>query len=180
MKHYYIKIFKGCVALILTVAGLYIGQALWQNYSVDLPLDKALKVIDGVQQVTWDSGKNMNDTVNINILLDNTENIKDTYGELSDKIEETLKGRQYQLNISDTRSPELQQVYYDIHFYIEKSIVDGDFPLLDQKAQEKAASAGAEARVYVDRDNIYLQLTKDDFSLYSITARTDSKIGGNL
>ena len=180
MKDYYIKILKGCIALILTVAGLYIGQALWQNYSVDLPLDKALKVIDGVEKVTWDNGKNMNDTVNINILLNKTANIKDTYGEISDKIEETLKDRQYELSIDDNSSPELQQVYYDIHFYIEKAIVDGDFPLLDQKAQEKAAAAGAAAQVYVDADNIYLQLTKDDFSLYSITARTDHKIGGSL
>ncbi len=180
MKHYYIKILRGCIALVVTIAGLYIGQALWQSYAVDLPLDKALKVIDGVETVTWDNGENINDTVNINILLNHTNNIKASYDEISNKIEETLKDRQYELNIQDNRSSELQQVYHDIHFYIEKAIVDGDFPLLDQKAQEVAAAAGAEVQVYVDADNIYIQLAKDDSALYSITARPGRKIGGNL
>lgn len=176
----YIRILKGCIALIITVACLYIGQALWQNYAVDLPLDNALHGIDGVEKVTWDNGDSINDTVNIAVTLKNTVNIKKTYDEMINKIEQTLKDRKYTLKIEDNRSTELEQTYYDIHYYIQKAIVDGDFPLLEEKVQEKAGFAGITAKVYVDQYNIYLQMIKDSSSLYSVTARNPVKIGGDL
>ena len=180
MKISYIQILKGCIALIITVAGLYIGQALWQNYAVDLPLDNALYGIDGVEKVTWDNGNNVYDTISIYVTLNNTANIKKTYDEMSSKINQTLKGKEYTLRIEDNRSPELEQVYYDIHYFVQKAIIDGDFPLLEEKAQEKAGLAGAKAQVYVDENNVYLQLTKDNSSLYSVTVRYSARIGGDF
>ncbi|HYE82854.1 MAG TPA: hypothetical protein VEG39_11915 [Clostridia bacterium] len=176
----YTQLLKGCIALIITVAGLYIGQAVWQNYAVDLPLDKALHSIDGVKEVTWDNSNNINDDIKIYATLDNTANLQKTYTEMSTKIEETLKNRQYTLHIKDNPTPELEQAYYDIHYFVQKAIIDGDFPLLDEKVREKAEAAGAAARVYVDEQNIYLQLNKDDSSLYSVVARDYGRTGGNI
>lgn len=180
MKTSYIRIIKGCIALIITVAVLYVGQALWQNYAVDLPLDNALHDIDGVENVTWNNGNKLNDIININVTLSNVIDIKKTYDDMITEIEKTLKGRQYTLKIDDYRSPELEKLYYDIHYYIQKAIVDGDFPLLGEKAREKAGLARAEAKVYVDEHNIYLQLNKDNSSLYSVTARNSGRIGGGM
>ncbi|HWR62589.1 MAG TPA: hypothetical protein VN580_13300, partial [Clostridia bacterium] len=163
-----------------TVTGLYIGQALWQNYAVDLPLDTALNVIDGVEKVTWNNGRGINDTVEIKVILGNTANIKKTYEEITEKIEEVLKDEAYELAVKDNRTSELEQAYHDVHYYIQKAVVDGDFPLLSEKVDEKAAAAGASAEVYVDERNIYLQMSKDGSSLYSITARNSDRIGGDL
>lgn len=180
MKLTYIKILKGFIALIITVAGLYIGQALWQNYAVDLPLDSALNGIDGVEKVTWNNDRSINDTVEINVILGNTANIKKTYEEITEKIEEVLKDEAYELTVKDNRTSELEQAYHDIHYYIQKAVVDGDFPLLSEKVDEKAAAAGASAEVYVDEQNIYLQMSKAGSSLYSITARNSDRIGGDF
>lgn len=180
MKLSYIKIFKGFIALVITVAGLYAGQALWRSYAVDLPLDSALSGIDGVEKVTWDSGGNINDTVEIDVILGNTANIEKTYNEITEKIEEVLKNKNYELNIKDNRTAELEQAYHDIHYYVQKAVVDGDFPLLSEKVDEKAAAAGASAEVYVDEQNIYVQISKAGSSLYSITARNSARIGGDF
>lgn len=179
MKIKYIQILKGSIALIITVACLFIVQAVWQNYAVGLPLDKALNDIDGVLRVTLDDSHKINDSKTIYVTLDNTANLQKTYKEISTKIEQTLKGRDYTLEIKDNRSPELEQTYYDIHYYIQKAIVDGDFPLLEAKVQDKADLVGAEAKVYVDEQNIYLQLVKNDIFLYSVATRQSDKIGGN-
>ena len=179
MSKKYIQLLKGCIALVITIAGLYIGQALWQNYAVDLPLDKALHGISGVEKVTWDDSKNINDSISIYVTLNNTANLQKTHEEINKKIEQTLKDKQYTLEIEDNRSPDLEQAYYDIHYYIQKSIVDGDFPLLEEKVQEKAKAVGAAAKVYVDEQNIYLQLTKNDNSLYAVVARHSDRTGGN-
>jgi hypothetical protein len=179
MKIKYIKFLKGSIALIITVACLFIVQAVWQSYAVDLPLDKALNDIDGVLSVTLDDSHKINDSTTIYVELDNTANLQKTYKEISTKIEQTLKGSEYILEIKDNRSPELEQTYYDIHYYIQKAIVDGDFPLLEAKVREKADLVGAAAKVYVDEQNIYLQLVKNDIFLYSVVTRHSDKIGGN-
>jgi hypothetical protein len=179
MKIKYIQFLKGCIALIITVACLFIVQAVWQSYAVDLPLDKALNDIDGVISVTLDDSHKINDSTTIYVTLDNTANLQKIYKEISAKTEQTLKGSEYTLEIKDNRSPELEQTYYDIHYYIQKAIVDGDFPLLEAKVREKADLVGAAAKVYVDEQNIYVQLVKNDISLYSVVTRQSDKIGGN-
>jgi len=176
MKYINIKLLKGFFALIITVAGLFIGQALWQNYAVDAPLDKALSGIEGVEKVTWHNGKNVNSIVDIDISLGDIANIKKTYDEITEKAEETLKEKEYTVSIKDSRTPELEQIYYDINNHIQKAVMDGNFPLLDEEVHEKAKEIGASAKVYVDEHNIYLQLSKSGSQLYSITAR----IGGDI
>lgn len=180
MNKKYLQLLKGCIALIITVAVLYTGQALWKNYAVDLPLDKTLNGVVGVEKVTWDDSGKINDSINIYITLDNTANLQKTYEEINKKIEMTLKGRDYSLEIKDNRTAELDQAYYEVHYYIQKAIVDGDFPLLEEKVQEKAAVSGAAAKVYVDAQNIYLQMTKDNKSLYAVVARHSDRLGGNF
>ena len=180
MEKKYIQLLKGCIALIITVACLYVGQAIWHDYAVDQPLDKTLHGIDGVEKVTWDDSNNINDSINIYVTLNNTVNLQKTYEEINRKIEKTLKNKKFNLEIKDNRSPELEQSYYDIHYYIQKAIVDGDFPMLEEKVQEKAGSTGAAAKVYVDEKYIYLQLTKNDSSLYTVVSRHSDRLGGNF
>lgn len=180
MKIKYIQFLKGCIALIITVACLFAVQAVWQNYAVDSPLDKALNDIDGVLSVTLDDSHKINDNTTIYVTLDNTTNFQKTYKEISTKVEQKLSNSEYTLKIKDNPSLELEQAYYDIHFYIQKAIVDGDFPLLEAKVQEKADIVGAAAKVYVDEHNIYLQLAKNDSFLYSVVTRQSDKIGGNF
>jgi hypothetical protein len=180
MSKKYIQVIKGCIALIITVTILYIGQGIWQNYAVDLPLDKALNGIAGVEKVSWESGNNISDAVNIYVKLNNTVNLQKSYEEINKTIKQTLKNKRYALEIKDNRSPELEDTYYGIHYYIQKSIVDGNFPLLEEKVEEKAAAAGAEAKLYVDDQNIYLQLTKSDSTLYAVVARHSDRTGGNI
>lgn len=180
MSNKYKSFIKGFVVMIITVACLYAGQALWQNYAVGQPLDKSLKGIDGVDKVSWNKGSNINDTISIDISLTKTDNIQKTYDEICTKIEETLKGREFILKIGDNRTAELEQAYYDINYYIQKAVMDGDFPLLREKAQEIAGSIDSSAKVYIDDRNVYLQLNKNGHSLFSITARNSEKIGGNI
>ncbi len=180
MKEKYIQLLKGCIALIMTVAVLYAGQAIWHNYAVNLPLDKTLNGVDGVEKVTWDDSNSISDSINIYVTLNNTANLQKTYEEISKRIEKTLKNKQFNLEIKDTRSLELEQAYYDIHYYIQKAIVDGDFPLLEAKVQENASTTGAAAKVYVDEQYIYLQLAKKDSSLYAVVSRHSDKVGGDF
>lgn len=180
MKIKYIQLLKGCMALIITVACLYVVQAVWQSYAISLPLDKAINDINGVLEVTLEDSQKINDHATVYVTLGNTDNLQKTYKEINTKIKQKLKDNKYTLEIKDNRSQELEEAYYDIHLLIQKAIVDGDFPLLEAKVQEKADSAGAAAKVFVDEKNIYLQLIKSDQFLYSIVTRSSDMAGGKL
>lgn len=171
MNSKYTRILKGCMAFIITAACLFAIQAMWQTYAVDSPLDKTLKEIDGVANVALEDRQQTKDGTNITVTLNQIDNLQKTYHELSAKTEQTLKGSKYAIEIKDNRSEELDQAYYDIHYYIQKSMVDGDFPQLEQQVQEQAALIGAAAKIYVDKENIYLQLAKNDKFLYAVIAR---------
>jgi hypothetical protein len=171
MKIKYTGILKGCIALILTVACLFAIQAVWQTYAVDSPLDKTLKEIDSVVAVTLEDRKKTNEGTMIYVTLGNVDNLQKTYEEITAKTEQTLKGSKYTLKIQDNRSQELDQAYYNIHYYVQKSMVDGDFPQLEAKIQEKAHRIEATAKLYVDKENIYLQLSKNNQFLYTVVAR---------
>lgn len=175
-----IRLLKGCIALIITLTCLYIGQALWRNYAVDLPLDKSLNDIDSVEKVSLDDSYKMNDTIAIYVTLSNTDNLQKTHNKIIKTIDQTLKGSPYTFEIEDNRSPELEQAYYDIHHYIQKAIVDGDFPMLEVKVREKSDSIEASSKVYVDELNIYLQLAKNGNDLYAVVPRYTDKTGGNF
>lgn len=180
MRIRYIQILKGCIALIVTLAGLYTGQAAWQKYAVDLPLDKALHEINGVEEAFWNKGNNKNDVMSIYVKLGSTANFQKTYEEINKTIKETIKNRQYNLEIKDNRSPELDQIYYGLHCHIQKAIADGDFPLLEEKVREKASAAGVVSKLYVDEQNIYLQLSKNNSSLYNVAVRHFDRSGVNF
>jgi hypothetical protein len=180
MRVKYTQLLKGCIALIITIAVLYSGQALWQNFAVDAPLDKALSNIDGVNKVVLEDSKNINDSTKIYVTLSNVANLQKTYNEISETIDHTLKGSQYSLEIKDNPSSELEQAYYEINNYVQKAIVDGDFPALEAKVREKSGLVGASAKVYVDNRNIYLQLAKNGNYLYSVVTRDFDKSGGEL
>jgi len=180
MNKKYNKVIKGCIALIITVTILFVGQGVWQNYAVDFPLGKKLNNISEVEKVTWEKGSNIGDAVNIYVKLNNTDNLQKTYYEINRTIKQTLNNKEYILEIEDNSSLELENTYYDIHYYIQKAIVDGDFPLLEEKVREKSASAGVSAKLYVDEKNIYLQMTKNDNALYAVVARHSDRTGGNI
>ena len=180
MKPKHIQFLKGCIAFVITVACLLTVQAIWQSYAVNSPLDNALNDIDEVLSITIDDSHKINGSTTVYVTLDYTANLQKTYKEIRTKIKQSLKDSEYTLEIKDNRSPELEQTYYDIHYYIQKSIINGDFPLLEAKVREKADLAGATSRVYVDEQNIYVQLVKNDTFLYSVVSRQSNTVGGNF
>lgn len=179
MKKEMFRYLKGFLAFAITLAILYLGQSLWQVNAVTQPLDKTLQSVGGVEKVSLLDSKKFSEPIKIDVTLQNAVNLEKTYDELNQKIVQALNKKAYVLEIKDNRTPELEGLYYQINYYVQKAIADGSFPQLAEKAQAEAKSYGASAKVYVDGQNVYLQLTKDGNSLYSIEPRHTDGTGGN-
>jgi hypothetical protein len=174
------QLIKAFLAFVITVTVLFTVKNLWMDYAVASPLDKVLKEINGVSAVSLENTKKFSEAVIVNVTLDNNIVLEKIYSEINSQIAETLNNKPYTLHIKDNRTPELEEIYYEVNLYIQKAIIDGNFPLLEQNIREKAEARGAIGRVFVDNENIYLQLSKNDNCLYSIISRPSSYVGGDI
>ena len=166
-----IKFIKGSLFFIITLAILFSIQHLWFNYSIKEPLTKELNNIPEVEKAVLEKKYKLGEPINISVTLAEVTNFHKTYTEINEKILRFLGKKPYELLILDNRTDELRELYYDIHYYIEKALIDGNFPMLVDKASEIAKEKNAEAKIYVDKQNMYLHLCKNDNSLYMLISR---------
>lgn len=162
---------RGCLAFGLTLAVLCLGQFLWHNYAVAQPLDKVLQDVDGVEKITWQDSRKQSEPVIIFVTLDHPANLQKTYGEISERAARVLGRQSFKVVIRDHRTPELEQLFYDVHYYLQEAIVNGNFSLMMDRVGEKVRARGADARIYVDGQYIYVELTKQGDSFYTLVPR---------
>lgn len=171
----------GCLTLVLSLAILFGGQFLWNKYAVANPINKMFQNINGVESVTVgrlnEQGKN-NEKVKIYVKINNVSNLQNLYNEIADGLKQVDGGKKYDIVIQDTRTPELEQFYYTIHYYVQEAIFTGNFAAMADHITAKAVSAEVDAQIYVDTKNIYLKMTRGTAEMYVIVPRDASSQGG--
>lgn len=165
------RFLKGSLFFGITLFILYIGQNFWFNYSIKEPLTKELNNISGVNKVDFQQRTKFQEPLNIDINLSKVSNFHKTYTKIDETIKHFMGQRQYELSIIDNRTDELEQLYYDIHYYIEEAIFNGDFPMLSIKTSEIANTVDAKSQIYIDSKNIFVHLHKNENSLYMLISR---------
>lgn len=158
-------------AIILTLAVLGGGQFLWQRYAVDKPLANALNNIDGIASFKVDSNNKISGAAKLYISLGDVKNLQKTYQAVYEGAAAVLGDSKFSVVIKDNRTPELEQVYYNVHLFVQEGIATGKFAPMAEQIVQRAAVNGVEAQVYVDSVNVYLGLKKADAGLYEIIPR---------
>jgi hypothetical protein len=169
---------SGVIALAATLLILFGSQTIWHTFAVAKPLDKAFEGIDGVQSVAWDKAKD-DKTVTLQVSLAHATNLQTTYTTVQDRAKSVLGKSAFQIAIHDNRTLELEQFYHELHFHIQEAIVTGRFGDMADRIKEKAQTTGVDAQVYVDAQNVYLQLTKGESNLYNVIPRPNNLMGVN-
>lgn len=166
---------SGVIALVATLLILFGGQTVYHTFAVAKPLDKAFDGIDGVKSVAWENieGK----AVSLQVSLDNAVNLQETYKKIESKAKSVLGQTPLKINISDTRNAELEKVLHEMHFDIQEAIATGRFSAMAETIKNKAANYGVQEQVYIDAQNVYLQLTKGEADLYAVIPRSTSDSG---
>jgi hypothetical protein len=160
-------------ALAVTVVVLVAGQLLWQKYAVARPLDAGLQGIPGVAAASWEESRNGDLT--INATLGSVDNLAKTYGAIGATARSILGRPPTRINLADSRTPELEALYFGIHLYIQEAIFTGNFAAMAERVDAGARAAGADARVYVDAANVYVQLTRQGAALYAVVPRHEAQ-----
>ena len=171
--------YKGSVVVItivLTLTVLGFSHFFWQQYALDKPLTEVIENIDGIETLTLDSSDNNESTRNIHITLNNVANLQATYQATNNGVRNVLGLKKYKIIIHDHRTPELEQLYYSMHYSIQEAIFTGKFGVMAEIIQEKALAANTKAQVYVDANYIYLQLMNNNGNLYMVLPRPPASL----
>jgi len=164
------------MTIFLTLTVLGGSHFFWQQYALDKPLTQVIQAIDGVETLTLDNSDKNESTRNIHITLNNVTNLQKTYQTINDGISNILGLKKYKLTIHDHRTPELEQLYYSMHYYIEEAIFTGRFGVMAEIIQQKALAANIKAQVYVDANYIYVQLMSSNGNLYMVIPRQPASL----
>ena len=120
---------------IAAFAVLFSGRFLWYKYSVVRPLETELQNTAEVENAaiqTMLTGSSLN----ITILLKNNASLPKVYSAISQKTALLAAGHQLSVEFRDHRCQELEQLYYDIHYYLQEAISVGNFPEMNAKVQQ--------------------------------------------
>jgi NACalpha-BTF3-like transcription factor len=164
------------IGILISFTAASSSYYFWQQYVVTKPLTQTIQEIDGVEQVTLDAPDKKQGIREVHVTLANVDNLQTTYQLINDTIEANLGTKKFKLILRDHRTPELEQLYYSLHYHIYEGIFTGKFGTMSEIIQEKAAAANTQAQVYMDANYVYLQLTTTTGNLYQVFPRQpDSK-----
>lgn len=166
-----IRIYVVLVVVILMLSILIGAQYMYQRYSVEQPLFKLYAKTKLVDNITKIKLEEQGDTVSVTLVLNKTDNLRQAYQDLYRSTGQVLGRDRFQMRLKDTRTRELENVFYRSQFVIYEALVKGSFPQMAGAIEANARVAGAEARIFMDERNIYVAMYKDKNYLYEVIPR---------
>lgn len=155
--------------LVGTMAVLGVGQLVYRMQTVDRPLKAFLASTPEVK--SFDVQKNAEGTT-INMKLGPLSDLRTTYTSIAKGLAKVSKGP-FKIVVTDDRDPALEQAYYRMHFAIQESLQRGTFTSAEDVVSREATAAQLKtARLFVDSDRVYLQLSDNDHYLYEVLSRS--------
>jgi uncharacterized membrane protein (UPF0136 family) len=140
---------------IVSLAILFGGWQFYQRYSVVKPLQTDLRTIKGVKSLDVQPG-NPNA---INVTLGTVEILKKAQQELHGPVT---------ISVSGNSNSALKKEYEDIQPTLMEGVAKGNFTEMIAKVTQMSKDKGIQARVTMDSQDIFVQMSKGKNHLYSI------------
>ncbi len=170
MRWYGLRISVILLALLAGLGVFFGVRWLYNKFSLEEPLANVLKANSAVQSFEIERARPVTRIV---IALAPTNNLKETYQELSRQVQSVLGNQQFEIKLIDRRDEKLARAFYYSQFAIYEAIKRGNYREMIKFIEDEAAKIGAAATVYLDQENIYVQLEYNGHYLYEIIPRRE-------
>jgi len=156
------------LVLAVTLAGLFGAGYVLKSQTVDQPVRELLA---GTPQVESFSVEQTNGLTEITVRFASTVDLKEAYAKLDGDLRGILKGARYRLQVEDRRTPALGRASERIDIYVAEGVATGEFATMADRIEAEAEAVGAEARIGIDSERVYVTLRASDGYLFSVTER---------
>ncbi|MFZ5642375.1 MAG: hypothetical protein ACOY46_02145 [Bacillota bacterium] len=164
-----VKVHIVLLALLVGLASLWGGQWVFNRYNYERPMAKLLGENKDIS--SYSINKNGSE-LEVEIKLKKVDNLQETYGTLQQSINGAVGGRKVKITVTDDRDATLNEVYHDTRLAAYEAIERGNFLEMGDFIERRASSEGAQARVFLDRENLYIQIYHENNYLYDIIPRS--------
>lgn len=171
MQWYKLRLKVILAALLVTLVVLFGGQWLYLKHGLQQPLKEILAADSAGYRIEDGS------VLRVYVRLKDPSNLMDEYRDLNERIRSALRNRPFRLIVEDKRNQALREAYYHSQFAIHTAMVQGDFESMARKIEQNATTAGAEAKVWIDSENIYVYMSQGDHYLVEVIPRNATPAG---
>lgn len=152
------KDIKITIIIIVFVFGLAAfggAQYIYNQYSFERPL---ANLLEGNKDILTYSISEKESVLEISVKLVKTDNLQMVYSDLNKKISNLAGKRKYEILLQDQTDETLKKIHSDGMVAAYEAIDRGNYLEMKTYITKLAAVKGANARVWIDQDNLYLQL----------------------
>ncbi|NLI12663.1 hypothetical protein [Pelotomaculum propionicicum] len=164
-------------SLLAGIALIFSAQYFYQKYSTQGPLNTALNNSQTVESYQL---KNENNQLLVSVKIRYDANLMQAYKEVRKELVRVIGRKAYTLSLSDSRDDVLEQVWYQSQYAVYQAQTQGSFQEMASVVNREAQARGAEAKIYVDQENIYLRLLHQGHTLDEVIPRGEGQVAGNL
>jgi predicted RND superfamily exporter protein len=150
------------LAFLITAGGLFGGQFLTNKFRVEKPLHQELQRIKAIRNFQVKTEK---DGVNVTLKLRKVGNLQQVVENIQQKVFSYYNQPIKMLRINDNRNHYLEDLRYQLSFYLQEAAVSGHYIQLKTALE---SYSGVKAKVYFGPDSMYLQLEKGANYLYEV------------
>lgn len=165
----YKKIFLSFLVTLLLLAGAFkVYQNVYDNQTINM-----VKQVRGVLNVE------IKKSAEENIITVKAGKVDD-FSKMYESIQQVIKSRykKYDIKVVDNRDDYLNKIFYRIHFAIYEAAANNDFVYMKSVIDKNLANIDLDSyKVFIDDNNVYVQLIKGDKYLYEIIPRNIQNFG---
>lgn len=161
------------ILVFISALGLAIlSESLVHGNQVTNPLVADLQSVAGVSQATVEGRGNK---TKVNVYLEDGIDLISVYPNITALVERYLGPNTGHLYLTDGRDANLTDMYHALRFQIEEGLATGHFTRMASEVAAAAEGAGISThRIYMDSQNVYVQLHDDTAYLYEVVPRYPS------
>lgn len=165
------------LSLLAGIALTFGAQWLYQKYSFQGPLNAALNENKAVESYQMSNeGRLLRVSVTINYDAD----LMQSYTEVRKELTQAVGKRPFRLALNDSRDDVLKQVWYNSQYAIYQAISQGSYQDMAAVVNREAQVSGAETKIYIDQENIYVRLKHQGHTLDEVIPRGTGQVSGNV
>lgn len=160
------------LALIVTLAALYVGRHLYHSTTVKTPLTHALRQVSGVRDVRVGDAET---NTGVQIWLTSRGQLATIYPTVQNLVA-TIAGRALPVRIMDNPTAAETSLYNQLRFVVAQGEATGQYVAMEREVNQVAAKAGDHAQLVLGRNEIFLTLI--DKAHHRLMAVLPLNIGG--
>ncbi len=163
-------------SMLVGIAIIFGAQLLYQKYSFQEPLKAVLNKNEAVESYQVNKEGKL---LQISMTIKYDADLMQTCKEVRNELTRTLGRRSFQITLSDSRDDVLNTVWYNSQYAVYQAISQGSYQDMAAVVNREAATLGAEAKIYIDQENVYFRLRHQGHTLDEVIPR-DGQVAVNV